>query len=82
MDHVIPEALYDLYIPPLGILAGIDNGVVEDDQIILDPNSNLGIFLRRCILTFNLLSFEVVMITYFKQELSSLNCFLCSCSTF
>ncbi|KAB2613314.1 anaphase-promoting complex subunit 5 [Pyrus ussuriensis x Pyrus communis] len=31
---------------------------MRDDQVILDPNSNLGMFLRRCILAFNLLSFE------------------------
>ncbi|KAE8731206.1 hypothetical protein F3Y22_tig00002840pilonHSYRG00651 [Hibiscus syriacus] len=33
-------------------------GVIDDDQVILDPNSNLGMFLRRCILAFNLLTFE------------------------
>ena len=42
-----------------GILGGPDSSVVDDDQTILDPNSNLGMFLRRCLLAFNLLSFEV-----------------------
>lgn len=42
-----------------GILGGSDSVVIEDNQVILDPNSNLGMFLRRCILAFNLLSFEV-----------------------
>ncbi|GAV64519.1 Apc5 domain-containing protein [Cephalotus follicularis] len=43
-----------------GILGALDSGVVEDDQVILDPNSNLGMFIRRCVLAFNLLSFEGV----------------------
>ncbi|XP_077253394.1 anaphase-promoting complex subunit isoform X2 [Tasmannia lanceolata] len=30
------------------------------DQILLDPRSHLGMFLRRCILAFNILSFEGV----------------------
>ena len=42
-----------------GILGGPDSGSIEDDQVILDLNSNLGIFLRHCVLAFNLLSFEV-----------------------
>ena len=44
---------------PSGILGGPEAGVVEDDQIILDPNSSLGMFLRHCVLAFNMLSFEV-----------------------
>jgi len=44
-----------------GILGGLDSVVMEDNQVILDPNSNLGLFLLRCILTFNLLSFEVLL---------------------
>ncbi|XP_010522058.1 PREDICTED: anaphase-promoting complex subunit 5 [Tarenaya hassleriana] len=43
-----------------GILGNLDTGVVQDDQIILDPTSNLGMFVRRCILAFNLLSFEAI----------------------
>ncbi|WVY90510.1 hypothetical protein V8G54_036024 [Vigna mungo] len=52
-------------------------GAVEDDQVILDMNSNLGIFLRRCVLAFNLLSFEGLshLLTnlgiYCKEELSN-----------
>ena len=33
---------------------------MEDDQIFLDPSSHLGVFLRCCILSFNLLTFEVL----------------------
>ncbi|WOL15363.1 anaphase-promoting complex subunit 5 isoform X2 [Canna indica] len=33
---------------------------MEDEQIYLDPNSHLGVFLRSCILAFNMLSFEGV----------------------
>lgn len=70
---------YVIHIPLLGILAGTDNGVVEDDQIILDPSSNLGIFLRRCILAFNLLSFEVMVVSNFTPTTCSLNLFLVPC---
>ena len=49
-----------------GILGGPDSGVVEDDQVMLDPSSNLGMFLRRSLLAFNLLSFEVLcFLTFF-----------------
>ncbi|EOX93116.1 Anaphase-promoting complex subunit 5 isoform 2 [Theobroma cacao] len=60
-----------------GILGGPDSGVMEDDQVILDPNSNLGMFLRRCILAFNLLTFEGIchLLTnigiYCKEAISS-----------
>ncbi|GAU12320.1 hypothetical protein TSUD_252710 [Trifolium subterraneum] len=53
-----PDDLFNFFTDIRGILAGPDS-TVEDDQVILDPNSNLGIFLRRCILAFNLLPFEV-----------------------
>ncbi|KAI6697132.1 hypothetical protein NL676_017251 [Syzygium grande] len=72
-----PDDLFNLFKEMREVLAGQDAGVVEDDQIILDPNSNLGIFLRRCILAFNLLSFEGVchLLTnislYCKEVLSS-----------
>ncbi|KAF9594119.1 hypothetical protein IFM89_027467 [Coptis chinensis] len=39
---------------------GSPDSTVMDDQIILDPNSQLGVFLRRCLLAFNQLSFEGV----------------------
>ncbi|XP_028751952.1 anaphase-promoting complex subunit 5 isoform X2 [Neltuma alba] len=55
-----PDDLFNFFTEMRGILAGPDSGVVEDDQVILDLNSNLGIFLRRCVLAFNLLSFEGV----------------------
>lgn len=55
-----PDDLFNFFTEMRGILAGPDSGVVEDDQVMLDLNSNLGIFLRRCVLAFNLLSFEGV----------------------
>ncbi|KAL1202090.1 Anaphase-promoting complex subunit 5 [Cardamine amara subsp. amara] len=67
-DHLInrfsslasPDDLLNFFNDMRGILGSLDSGVVQDDQIILDPNSNLGMFVRRCILAFNLLSFEGV----------------------
>ncbi|XP_070660925.1 anaphase-promoting complex subunit 5 isoform X2 [Malus domestica] len=53
-----PDDLFNFFSDMRGILGGPEAGVLEDDQVILDPNSNLGMFLRRCILAFNLLSFE------------------------
>lgn len=44
----------------LGILAGPDTTVMDDDQINLDPSSTLGVYVRRCLLAFNLMSFEVL----------------------
>lgn len=55
-----PDDLFNFFTEMRGILGGPDSGVVEDDQISLDPNSNLGLYLRRCILSFNMLSFEGV----------------------
>ncbi|KAJ9707253.1 hypothetical protein PVL29_002305 [Vitis rotundifolia] len=72
-----PDDLLNFFSDLRGILAGLDSGVVEDDQIMLDSNSNLGVFLRRCMLAFNLLSFEGVchllanIGTYCKEALSS-----------
>ncbi|CAH2036676.1 unnamed protein product, partial [Thlaspi arvense] len=42
-----------------GILGSLDSGVVQDDQIMLDPNSNLGMFVGGCILAFHFLLFEL-----------------------
>ncbi|KAJ8446095.1 hypothetical protein Cgig2_017597 [Carnegiea gigantea] len=39
---------------------GSDSTVLEDDRISLDPSSNLGMFLRRCLLAFGMLTFEAV----------------------
>ena len=58
----------------VGILGGPDSGVMEDDQLILDPNSNLGMFLRRCILAFNLLTFEVFLSCLISCKYHVLNC--------
>ena len=61
-----------------GILGSLDSGAVQDDRIVLDHNSNLGMFVRRCILAFNLLSFEVLLLFTF---LSFLFCFKLNNST-
>lgn len=53
-----PDDLFNFFNELRETLGGPDSGVMEDDQVILDPNSNLGMFLRRCILAFNLLTFE------------------------
>ncbi|KAH7578445.1 hypothetical protein ACOSQ2_000294 [Xanthoceras sorbifolium] len=72
-----PDDLFNLFSEMRGILTGPDPGAVEDDQVSLDPNSNLGMFLRRCLLSFNLLCFEGVchLLTniglYCKEALSS-----------
>ncbi|KAG5375688.1 hypothetical protein IGI04_030727 [Brassica rapa subsp. trilocularis] len=55
-----PDDLLNFFNDMRGILGSLDSGAAQDDQIILDPNSNLGMFVRRCILAFNLLSFEGV----------------------
>ncbi|KAF4400232.1 hypothetical protein G4B88_019441 [Cannabis sativa] len=72
-----PDDLFNFFSDMRGILGGPEAGVVEDDQVILDPNSNLGMFLRRCLLAFNLLSYEGLchLLTnigiYCKEALSS-----------
>ncbi|XP_073139868.1 anaphase-promoting complex subunit 5 isoform X2 [Henckelia pumila] len=49
---------------------------MDDDQIMLDPNSIIGMFVRRCLLSFNQMSFEGVchlltnIGTYCKEALS------------
>ncbi|KAM7278780.1 hypothetical protein ACFE04_005914 [Oxalis oulophora] len=64
-----PDDLFNFFADSRGILAVPDSGPIEDDQVILDPNSHLGMFLRRCVLAFNLLSFEI---EHFDQAISSL----------
>ncbi|XP_058743011.1 anaphase-promoting complex subunit 5 [Vicia villosa] len=72
-----PDDLFNFFTDIRGILGGPDSGAIEDDQVILDANSNLGLFLRRCILAFNLLPFEGAchLLTnigiYCKDEFSS-----------
>lgn len=51
--------LTDFDVNMTGILAGLETNIVDDDQINLEPNSHLGMYLRRCLLAFNILSFEV-----------------------
>uniref|UniRef100_A0A803M268 Anaphase-promoting complex subunit 5 n=1 Tax=Chenopodium quinoa TaxID=63459 RepID=A0A803M268_CHEQI len=71
-----PDELFNFFTELQGILGGQDSSVLEDDQISLDPSSNLGMFLRRCILTFNELSFEGIchllsdLESYCKEVLS------------
>ncbi|KAJ8627544.1 hypothetical protein MRB53_020851 [Persea americana] len=55
-----PDDLFNFFNGLRSVLANPEMANVEDDQIFLDPNSHLGMFLRRCILAFNLLSFEGV----------------------
>ncbi|OMO49761.1 hypothetical protein COLO4_38399 [Corchorus olitorius] len=72
-----PDDLFNFFNEMRGVLGGPDSGIMEDDQVILDPNSNLGMFLRRCILAFNLLNFEGIchLLTnigfYCKEAISS-----------
>ncbi|KAL5731513.1 hypothetical protein ACHQM5_004234 [Ranunculus cassubicifolius] len=53
------DDLFNLFSTLRGTLGNPETSV-EDDQIILDHNSQLGMFLRRCLLAFNQLSFEGV----------------------
>ncbi|EEF29594.1 anaphase-promoting complex subunit 5 isoform X2 [Ricinus communis] len=55
-----PDDLFTFFSEMRGILGGSDSIVMDDSQVILDPNSILGMFLRRCVLAFNVLSFEGV----------------------
>ncbi|XP_071737598.1 anaphase-promoting complex subunit 5 [Rutidosis leptorrhynchoides] len=55
-----PDDLFTFFSELRGILVGPETSIVDDDQINLDPNSNLGMYLRRCLLAFNTLSFEAV----------------------
>ncbi|KAE8710060.1 DUF21 domain-containing protein [Hibiscus syriacus] len=42
-----PDDLFNFFNELRETLGGVDSGVMDDDQVILDPNSNLGMFLRR-----------------------------------
>lgn len=55
-----PDDLFTFFEKLRGVIATADGAHLEDDQIFLDPNSHLGVFLRCCILSFNLLTFEGV----------------------
>ncbi|KAB8420567.1 hypothetical protein FH972_024963 [Carpinus fangiana] len=81
----LADDLFNFFTDVRGILGGSEAGVLEDDQFILEPSSNLGMFLRRCILAFNLLSFEGVCHllrnteTYYKEALSSCPSYEATC---
>ncbi|KAH9770640.1 Anaphase-promoting complex subunit 5 [Citrus sinensis] len=63
-----PDDLFNLFSDLRAILGGTDLSAVDDEQVVLDPNSNLGMFVRRCLLAFNLLCFEVLpKISYCAQ---------------
>ncbi|KAL3502522.1 hypothetical protein ACH5RR_036971 [Cinchona calisaya] len=72
-----PDDLFNFFNDLRGILGGSESNVVDDDQIMLDPSSNLGLFVRRCLLAFNILPFEGVchlltnIGTYYKESFSS-----------
>ncbi|KAL8147571.1 hypothetical protein AgCh_005044 [Apium graveolens] len=72
-----PDDLFNFFSDLRGILAGPDTTVMDDDQISLDPTSNLGVYVRRCLLAFNVMSFEGVchLLTnigaYCKEALTS-----------
>ncbi|KAI3457686.1 hypothetical protein Pfo_014349 [Paulownia fortunei] len=71
-----PDDLFNFFADLRGILGGSDANVMDDDQIMLDPNSNIGMFIRRCLLAFNQMSFEGIchlltnIGTYCKESLS------------
>ncbi|KAG6530904.1 hypothetical protein ZIOFF_004668 [Zingiber officinale] len=55
-----PDDLFNFFDKLRGVLSSPEGSSMEDEQIYLDPNGHLGIFLRCCILAFNMLSFEGV----------------------
>lgn len=71
-----PDDLFNFFADLRGILGSSDSSVMDDDQIMLDPNSNLGMFTRRCLLAFNQMSFEGMchlltnIETYCKESVS------------
>ncbi|KAL6506801.1 hypothetical protein OROHE_022238 [Orobanche hederae] len=54
-----PDDLFNFFADLRGTLGAHDSNVMDDDQIMLDPNSSIGMFIRRCLLAFNQMSFEV-----------------------
>ncbi|KAL0300488.1 UNVERIFIED_CONTAM: Anaphase-promoting complex subunit [Sesamum calycinum] len=71
-----PDDLFNFFADLRGILGGSDANVMDDDQIMLDPNSIIGMFIRRCLLAFNQMSFEGIchlltnIGTYCKESIS------------
>ncbi|KAL0404244.1 UNVERIFIED_CONTAM: Anaphase-promoting complex subunit [Sesamum radiatum] len=62
-----PDDLFNFFADLRGILGGSDANVMDDDQIMLDPNSIIGMFIRRCLLAFNQMSFEVHYLRYLNS---------------
>ncbi|KAG9150806.1 hypothetical protein Leryth_002955 [Lithospermum erythrorhizon] len=56
------DDLFDFFGGLRGVLEGGDGSgnVMDDYQIVLDPSSVLGLFVRRCLVAFNSMSFEGV----------------------
>ncbi|KAF6150627.1 hypothetical protein GIB67_022239 [Kingdonia uniflora] len=55
-----PDDLFALFSSLRGTLGPPDMSAMVDNQILLDSYSHLGMYLRRCLLAFNLLKFEGV----------------------
>nr|CAD1841462.1 unnamed protein product [Ananas comosus var. bracteatus] len=55
-----PDDLFNFFDKLRSVIAAPEGSNVEDDQIFLDQDSHLGVFLRCCILAFNMLTFEGV----------------------
>ncbi|KAK1277328.1 Anaphase-promoting complex subunit 5 [Acorus gramineus] len=55
-----PDDLFNFFMKLRSVLALPEMGGGEEDQFHLEPMSHLGMYVRRCILAFNLLSFEGV----------------------
>ncbi|RAL38055.1 hypothetical protein DM860_000749 [Cuscuta australis] len=72
-----PDDLFNFFNELQDILGGSESNEIDDDQISLDPSSNIGMFVRRCLLAFNNLSFEAVchlvskIKMYVKESLST-----------
>ncbi|VFQ97641.1 unnamed protein product [Cuscuta campestris] len=72
-----PDDLFNFFNELQDMLGGSDSTEIDDDQISLDPSSNIGMFVRRCLLAFNNLSFEAVchlvskIKMYVKESLST-----------
>ncbi|EPS62003.1 hypothetical protein M569_12790, partial [Genlisea aurea] len=55
-----PDDLFNFFADLRVILGGSESTVMDDDQILLDPSSTIGLYVRRCLLAFNQMSFEAI----------------------